>query len=247
MYRIWAWMKFLQRGSIVDRFLYSYLLPLAAAFLLVAIGIYFFVESVPLLLDIVRGAPVVQQPEIATNQQAFKDVLQTVLAVAALAIAAFGYGTYKILSSQIEDRIITNTEARYQKSLGYQRASLGYANWILYKNSKEQPESAKSYLEEAIRHTRIAFYENAVKLNAQETEYEHMVCQIRNNLAFFMSEKHIKCGPLSDDEMAECISLANWLEVRIDNHPPMSRQYRDTIENVRKRLSMLKGDETAES
>ena len=220
----------------MNRFLYGCLMPLAVAFLLVAVGLHFVAESVPLLLDIMRGAPAVQQPEIAADQQVFKDVLQTVLAVAALAIAAFGYGTYKILSSQIEDKVIASTESRYQKSLGYQRAALGYANWILYKNSIKQPKSARSYLDEAIRHTRIAFYENAAKLNSEETEYEHMVCQIRNNLAFFMSEKHIKFGPLNDAESAECMSLANWLEIRIDSHPPMSSDYRDTIDHVRRRL-----------
>ena len=85
----------------MERFLYGYLLPFAVVFLLLAVGIYFVLESLPTLLDIASGAPIFQQAETAGNQQVFKDVLQTVLAVAAIAIAAFGYGTYKILSRQI--------------------------------------------------------------------------------------------------------------------------------------------------
>ena len=217
----------------MERMLYGYVIPFAMAFLLLAVGIYFVLESLPTLLDISRGALTVQQSETEASQLVFKDVLQTVLALAAVAIAAFGYGTYRILSSQIEERVQKGIEARYQKSLAYHRAALGYMNWILYKNAEHRSGIAKTYLDESIRHTRVAYDENAVNLDARETEYEHLICQIRNNLAFFMSEKHKEFGPLSELEKAECLSFVNWLEARIDNHPTDAHEYRDTIDTVR--------------
>ena len=120
----------------MERFLYGYLIPVAVAFLLLAVGMYFVLESIPTLFDVVRGAPSIQQPDVPANQQVFKDVLQTVLAVAALAIAAFGYGTYKILSSQIESKVVENTETRYQESLAYQRVSFAFIYWLLYETTK---------------------------------------------------------------------------------------------------------------
>ena len=222
----------------MERFLYGYLIPFAMAFVLLAVGIYFVLETLPTLLDIARGgAETVQQPEIVASQQVFKDVLQTVLAVAALSIAAFGYGTYRILSSQIEGRVRKGIEARYQKSLAYHRAALGYMNWILYKNAEQRSDIAEIYLDEAIRHTRVAYDENAVNLDAIETEYEHLICQVRNNLAFFISEKHKEFGPLDATAKAECLSFVNWLEARIDNHPADAHEYRDTIDTVRQRFA----------
>ena len=209
------------------------------AFLLVAVGMYFVLESVPLLLDIGRGETIAQQPEIAADRQVFKDVLQTVLAIAALAIAAFGYGTYKILSSQIEDKVIANTESRYQKSLAYQRVSLAYAYWLLYENSDHQ-ETAEVYLNKAIEHTRRAYDEQVVRLNANTPEVERLICQIRNNLAYYVSEKHMKFGPVDSATQAESLSFVKWLESRVEDYPSDTAIYLHTIETVRERYSASK-------
>ena len=221
----------------MERFLYGYLIPFAMAFVLLAVGIYFVLESIPTLLDIARGgAATVQQPEIVASQQVFKDVLQTVLAIAALSIAAFGYGTYKILSSQIEERVIVNTETRYQTSLAHHRTALGYMNWMLYENSKQDSKIAEDYLDEAIRHTRIAFDEHALNLDEKERKIERLVCDIRNNWAYYASEKHIEFGGIPDHEQAQSMSFVDWLEARIDNHPDNASDYRDTIDTVRERF-----------
>ena len=225
----------------MERFLYGYLIPFAMAFALLAIGIYFVLETLPTLLDIARGgAATVQQPEIVASQQVFKDVLQTVLAVAALSIAAFGYGTYRILSSQIEERVRKGIEGRYQTPLAHHRAELGYMNWMLYENSKQDSkidkEIAKGYLDEAIRHTRIAFDEHALDLDEKDRTIERLVCDIRNNWAYYASEKHIEFGGISDHEQAQFLSFANWLEARSDNHSDNASDYRDTIDTVRERF-----------
>ena len=226
-------MKVLKASSIVRRILYDLIIPLAVGFVLVAIGIYFVSQSAPLVQGTVMMTPSGQQLEVVTDHQIFRDVLQTVLAVAAIGITAFGVGAYRLLSSQIGNKVQKGIEARYQKSLAYHRAALGYMNWILYKNAEQRSDIAKTYLDEAIRHTRVAYDENAVNLDARETEYEHLICQVRNNLAFFISEKHKEFGPLDVPEKAECLSFVNWLEARIDNHPTDAHEYRDTIDTVR--------------
>ena len=225
-------MKILKASSVARRLLYDLIVPLSVGFVLVAIGMYFVLLSVPLVQGTVMMTPSGQQLEVVTDHQIFRDVLQTVLAVAAIGITAFGVGAYRLLSSQIGNKVRKRIEARYLKSLAYHRAALGYMNWILYENSKPQPDIAKIYLDEAIRHTRVAYDENAVNLDARETEYEHLICQVRNNLAFFISEKHIEFGPLDATVKAECLSFANWLEARIDNHPTDAHEYRDTIDTV---------------
>ena len=220
----------------MERVLYGYAIPFGVAFLLAAAGMYFVLESLPTLFGIVRGAPITQQPEIAANQQVFKDVLQTVLAIAALSIAAFGYGTYKILSAQIEDRVRKRTDARYQMSQAHQRTALGYMNWMLYENSKQDSKIAKGYLDEAIRHTRIAFKDHVVELDEKDHKVERLICDIRNNLAYYASEKHSEFGGLSQSEQGQFLSFIDWIEERINNHPENASDYRDTINTVRKRF-----------
>ena len=235
----------------MERFLYVYVIPWAVAFLLLAVGMYFVLESIPTLLDITNRASEVRQQDTAPGQQVFKDVLQTVLAIAALAIAAFGYGTYKILSTQIEEKVRKNTEGRYHMSLAHQRTELGYMNWMLFKNSKEGSEIAKGYIDGAIRHTRIAFEEHAVELDDKEHEAERLICDIRNNWAYYVSEKHYMSERydgfvgISLREQDQFLSFVDWIEERINDHPENATEYRDTIDTVRKRFKNLNNNATA--
>ncbi len=219
------------------RILYGYLIPFAVAFLLVAVGMYFVLESVPLLLDIGRGETVAQQPEIAADQQVFKDVLQTVLAVAALAIAAFGYGTYKILSSQIEERVRRNMDSQYRLTMAYHRTSYAFVFWRLYEDAEKQSTTANVYLDVAIDHTRRALDDHAIDMNQDDPEVEQLICEIRNNLAYYISEKHRCFGPIAPEERAECLGFVDWLEGRVNRYPQRSLDYRDTIDTVRRRFS----------
>ncbi|MCY3542872.1 MAG: hypothetical protein OXH22_02345 [Chloroflexi bacterium] len=226
----------------MERILYGYIIPSAVAFLLIAVGVYFVLNSLPLLLDIERKSSALEQQVIVADQHIFKDVLQTVLAVAALSIAAFGYGTYKILSSQIEAKVRERIETRYEMSLAHQRTSLGFMNWMLYENSPKGSDMAKGYLDEAIRHTRIAFEEHAVELDEKEHRAERLICDIRNNWAYYVSEKHYMSErydvfiSVSPREQEQFLSFVEWIEERIKNHPDNASDYRDTIDAVRKRL-----------
>ena len=74
-------------------------------------------------------------------------------------------------------------------------------------------------------------------MNADTPEVERLICQIRNNLAYYVSEEHVSFGPVDSDVQAECLSLVKWLESRIDNYPSDSSIYRHTVETVRERLS----------
>ncbi len=221
----------------VVRFLYGYLIPFAAAFLLLAVGMYFVLESIPTLFDIVRGTASVQQPDVVTYQQEFKDVLQTVLAIAALAIAAFGYGTYKILSSQIEERVRRNMDSQYRLTMAYHRTSFAFVFWRLYEDAEKQSTTAKVYLDVAIDHTRRAFYDHVVDLNHDDPKVEQLICEIRNNLAYYISEKQRWFGPIAPEERAECLGFVDWLEGRVNGYPQRAHDYRDTIDTVRRRFS----------
>ena len=226
---------------IVRRVLYDVVIPLCVGFALVAVGMYFVLQSVPLVQGAVIMTSSGQQVEVVTNHQIFRDVLQTVLAVAALGLAAFGYGAYKLLSSQIEERVRNQTEARYQTTMAYHRVALGYVYWMLYKDPKTQCktqcEIAEIYLDKAIAHTRSAYFEHVVSLDAKERNVEELICTIRNNWAYYVSEKHERFGTVETSERAECLSFVQWLESKIANHPSQAYDYHDTICTVRDRFS----------
>lgn len=228
--------KFLKAISLARRFLYDLIVPLSIGFVLVAVGTYFVLQSVPLVQGAVIMTPSGQQVEVVTDHQIFRDVLQFVLAIAAIGLAAFGYGAYKILSSQIEDKVIDNAETRYQKSLAYQRVSFAYLYWLLYENSKDQPKTAEMFLNKAIEHTRRAYEEQVVHLNSNAPEVERLICQIRNNLAYYVSERHINIGPVESSTQAESLSFVKWLESRIEYYPSETHIFRHTIDTVRERF-----------
>ena len=111
---------------IVRRVLYDVVIPLCVGFALVAVGMYFVLQSAPLVQGVMIMTPSGQQVEVVTDHQIFRDVLQSVLAIAAIGLAAFGYGAYRLLSSLIEDKVTKRIEARYQMSQAHQRTELGY-------------------------------------------------------------------------------------------------------------------------
>lgn len=221
----------------MERILYGYVIPSAVVFLLIAVGVYFVLDSLPLLLGIERESSVLEQQVIVADQHIFKDVLQTVLAVAALSMAAFGYGAYKILSSQIGERVRKDTEERYQMTTAYHRVSLAYVYWLLYETSAEKTKTAKLYLHTAINHTRRTYDDHVSGSNRTDAEFETLACQIVNNLAYYISEEHRRFNSVDARQRAECLSFVDWLEERINNHPTYAHDYLDTIQKVRKRFS----------
>ena len=233
---------------VARRVLYDLVIPLAIGFVLVSAGTYFVLQSVPLVQGAIMMTPFGQQVEVVTDHQIFKDVLLSVLAIATIGLAAFGYGAYKILSSQIEESVRKRIEARYQMSQAHGRTSLGLMNWMLYKNSGQNPDKAndkaEAYLEEAIRYTRIAYTLHAIELDKNDHRVERLICDIRNNWAYYASEKHCKFGGISASEQGQFLRFADWIEERINDHPENATDYQDTIDVVRRRFKNSDADAT---
>ena len=120
-------------------------------------------------------------------------------------------------------------------------------NWMLYENSKQDSKIAKDYLDEAIRHTRIAFKEHVVELDEKDHKVERLIYDIRNNWAYYASEKHSEFDGVSQSEQGQFLSFIDWLEERINNHPENAHEYRDTIDTVRKRFKSSDIDASKES
>jgi hypothetical protein len=127
------------------RILYDLILPLALIFLVVAIGSWFLASAT------VTG--VKAPPEI------FKDVLNTVLAIAAITIALLGIGVYKILSQtlsqQVHKDVSNGVDMRFSLGLVKHRADLGYAFWELFEEAKKMRNTdlANRCLDSALWHT----------------------------------------------------------------------------------------------
>ena len=145
--------------------------------------------------------------------------------------------------SQIENKVRKRIEARYQTSLAHYRTALGFMNWMLYENSPKGSKAAKDYLDEAIRHTRIGFDEHAVELDEKDRKIERLICDIRNNWAYYASERHYMSKRhdvfigVSPQEQDQYLSFVNWIEKRINNHLENATEYRDSIDTVRERFN----------
>ena len=80
-------------------------------------------------------------PSGTTDQ--FKDVFQTVLAISAIAITAFGVGVYRLLSQEIEEKVARNTERNVWRANTRQKIDTGLLYWDLYQLSSGRPNPVR--------------------------------------------------------------------------------------------------------
>lgn len=182
--------------------------------------------------------------------ETFKEVLQVVLTVAGVSIAVFGFGIYGLVSQQIESKVAASTERRYRISMAYQRLSVGMAYWHLFRHyprytrrsSRPYPvggdieeDPAEDYIRNALDQTRRAYEEHAAFLDEKERDVEQLLCNIRNNWAWFISEKLGKYA-VTREERAKASAYVTYLRQRLGKCPSSDPQYFDTIETVSRRL-----------
>lgn len=194
---------------------------------LFGLGAGFYLLFTRVLLD---------NPEVAAGDP-YKDVLQTVLAIAAIAISAFGIGVYAILSRTIESRVRGAIEFQYRIATAKGHLNLGMLCWQLYEHhSDDQADRAKIYLEDAIIQAQIAYTDQVSRLDENDRVAQSLLCKLRNNWAYFISEKAVKYDADEYEKIA-ALAFVTYLKERIGRFPEDDATFQHTIETVRERLA----------
>ena len=173
----------------------------------------------------------------ATSNDSYKDVLQTVLAIAAIAVAAFGLGAYRLLSQQIEEKVARNAERRLIIANAIHKIDLGLLFWHFSKRSTDNADRL-AYLEEAIAITRDAYDNEVAGVSDEDREMGKLVIQIRNNWAYYIYERDIATSPqgVGQEERKRALAFADYLDARKAAYSDMTGDLLDTVDKVRGRF-----------
>lgn len=169
----------------------------------------------------------------------FKDALQIVLALAAIAIGGLGLGVYKLLSQQVEANVARNAEKRLRIANAIHKIDLGLVYYQFFLRSHQLTTGDRmAYLDEAIKVTQEAYVNEIAALNENEREVERLLLQIRNNWAYYIYERDKVTSPSqanqTDKKMA--LSFVTYIDERKMAHPDIAPDLIDTVERVRERF-----------
>lgn len=205
----WVWKQLIQ-----------VVVPIAIAFG-IAIGCY-------ALYSLVMGAFPADQ-----RGAPFTDVLLTVLAIAGIGIAAFGWGIYRILSAEIGATVHKNTEKSLWLSRVQQTVDSGYLYWHLYQMSNGKPLPVRRfYLLQAIRENKYAIEWIHNHMDESERPVERMLVSARNNWAYYIYELDLSIEKVGQADKAIALECVAYLEGRMSKFPDLADEISDTIMKV---------------
>ena len=169
--------------------------------------------------------------QIEDQYEVFKDLLTVILTIAGIAIGTVGYVIYRHVSERIESRMSKNAEVIESGMRKKSEASLdlgvaltlcltSYTFWQSYENTKQY-----FYLEGAIALTETA-YERMSYLDVREPKNESLMCEIMNNLGYYLAER--KKG--EDKEFA--IVCANYIKDKMGKYPDQRGNWKNTYDFI---------------
>ena len=167
----------------------------------------------------------------------FKDVLQTVLAIAAIGIAAFGaafgFGIYKLLSRQIEEKVVQTNEKNLNITFARLKIDTGLLYWNLYRLSQGQQKLGRlGFLEKAIEETKEAYERAITTLDDRELRVERIMMSVKNNWAFYIYEQDSNFGPVASADKEIALECLRYINARKTKFSDITVQTLDTIEKV---------------
>lgn len=178
------------------------------------------------------------------------DVLTIVLAIAGVAITAFGYGVYRILSRNIEERaedIMRSEQAEHQVERLQLVRVICVERWKEWSLLPSAEKETKLYLlDMAIHVSREAISKAREKLVSEEArkkrsereqrEDEMLVLQLENDLAYYLAERREPEDTHEAEEIARKLYSKAMSQVIPDDH------WLDTCAYVFKRLPLTAED-----
>ena len=161
------------------------------------------------------------------------EVLSFVLAIAAIGIAAFGVGAYKLLAASIHAKVKAETDKSLWLAVVIQTVDSGFLYWNLYEMSAGQPLPVRRrFLAQAIHETHKAHDYIRANLSVKDLPVLRQSIMVRNNWAYFIYEKDRELDKASPDEKAIALACVEYLEQYKTDFPEMTPNIIDTIEKV---------------
>ena len=163
----------------------------------------------------------------------FKYVLLTVLTIAAIGIATFGTGAYRILSGRIEANLRSRADRNLWLARVKQTVDVGWLYWQLYLLSEDKPLCIRrSFLVQAIEETKGAIVWLHAHLDENEREVEQMLFVARNNWAYYIYQLDSSVENVDQANRLIALECISFLEQRISRFPELSVSATDTIKKV---------------
>ena len=178
-------------------------------------------------------------PPGSSSTSDFKDALQTILALAAIAMGAFGLGVYKLLSQQVEERVARSTERRLRIANAIHKIDLGLVYWNFYLRSTALAKPDRvSYLDEAIKVTKEVYGMELAGMSLEDREVETLLLQMRNNWVYYIYEKDVASCPegVEESEKQMALLFADFIDERKVNYTNFLDDFNETISKVRSRF-----------
>ena len=166
--------------------------------------------------------------EIADKYEVFRDLLTIILAIAGVSIAAGGYLGYRVVSVLFQRQIdaaieraraLARTDTHQVNA--YVFATTGYAFWRTYAATEQI-----SFLEEAIRFTEMAYTRHAARLDERQPENQRLICDIRNNLGYYLAARK------KPEDRALARYCAEYIANKITAHPDVADTWQDTYDFI---------------
>jgi len=202
---------------------------IGVVFLAVAFGLA--MGSFLLYTKVLADAPT------ATGGVPFKDVLLTVLGIAAIFIGAFGLGAYRLLSYRIERSIVRRTDRSLWLADTRFSVNAGMLYYGIYRISEDSPQEVRRYyLGQAIEDTKRAYQVLQTRLDLTEWEVERLLTIINNNWAYFVLEMESAFRPVSPSEAETARACLDYLEERKTKFIDLTEEIVDTIKKVASRF-----------
>lgn len=203
------------------------------------------------------------------TEDKYKILVDLILIIFGLS-AAVGYGIFRWISHNIEDRAKTITKQSHNYTMVGVEVSEGYVWWKLYKAEakrqkeikklREKIEGMQKHLlknerkhnekeEKTNRDDYIDYLESAIKLTKRaldranqlgEKEYEKLICDCKNNLAYYLAERYKEGrAKMGDKELAR--SCVDYVYKRIAKYPHDKEEWADTCQFVWQQFPNSKG------
>lgn len=167
----------------------------------------------------------------------FKDVLQLVLAIAAIAIAAFGFGIYKLISRQIEGKVAETNEKNLNIAFARLKIDNGLLYWNLYQLSSGRPNPVRlEYLGKAIGETKEAYERAITTLDDRELRVERIMMSVKNNWAFYIYVQDSNFGPVASADKEIALECLRYIKARKTEFSDITVETLDTIKKVADRF-----------
>lgn len=161
-----------------------------------------------------------------------KDIIVIALAIAGLTGVSL-YSMYKFMTKVVEDNLKSFVEELNNNTMAAIKARIyGYGCWMDYKRGNNIQD-----LNEAITKTLEAYENHAQKLDEKKSSNEELICWIKNNLAYYLAERH-RVNPAAalpgDGDPAR--KFAEYPYERIDKYPKNAEKFVDTYRFVQKQF-----------